>query len=174
MYNIGRMFGVISGILIGLVIAVIMLRFVNKNKKMTAEYDEMQKLVRGRGYMYAFYTVLIFEALMCVLSMGVELPAEQSVIHFVAIIVGVTLHACYCIWHNAYVGLNMNLKRYVIIMAVVSVFNLWVAFTAWREGELFSDGMFRAQTINLLCGLMFAVIGVVGLVKMIIGREEDA
>ena len=154
MYNIGRMFGVISGVLIGLVIAVIMLRFVNKNKKMTAEYDEMQKLVRGRGYMYAFYTVLVFEALMCVLS--------------------VTLHACYCIWHNAYVGLNMNLKRYVIIMAVVSVFNLWVAFTAWREGELFSDGMFRAQTINLLCGLMFAVIGVVGLAKMIIGREEDA
>ena len=51
MYNIGRMFGVISGVLIGLVIAVIMLRFVNKNKKMTAEYDEMQKLVRGRGYM---------------------------------------------------------------------------------------------------------------------------
>ena len=174
MYNIGRMFGVISGVLIGLVIAVIMLRFVNKNKKMTAEYDEMQKLVRGRGYMYSFYTVLIFEALMCVLSMGVELPAEQGVIHFVAIIIGVTLHACYCIWHNAYVGLNMNLKRYVIIMAVVSAFNLWVAFTAWREGELFSDGMFRAQTINLLCGLMFAVIGVVGLVKMIIGREEDA
>ena len=168
MYNTGRIMGVASGVLIGLVIAVIMLRFVNKNKKMTAEYDEMQKLVRGRGYMYAFYTVLIFEALMCVLSMGVELPAEQSVIHFVAIIVGVTLHACYCIWHN------MNLKRYVIIMAVVSVFNLWVAFTAWREGELFSDGMFRAQTINLLCGLMFAVIGVVGLVKMIIGREEDA
>jgi hypothetical protein len=34
--------------------------------------------------------------------------------------------------------------------------------------------MFRAQTINLLCGLMFAVIGAVGLVKMIMGREEDA
>ena len=34
MYNIGRMFGVISGVLIGLVIAVIVLRFVNKNKKM--------------------------------------------------------------------------------------------------------------------------------------------
>ena len=114
MYNLGRILGVVSGVLIGLVIAVIVLRFVNKNKKMTAEYDEMQKLVRGRGYMYSFYTVLIYEALMCVLSMGVELPAEQSVIHFVAIIVGVTLHACYCIWHNAYVGLNMNLKRYVV------------------------------------------------------------
>ena len=46
MYNIGRIVGVLSGVLIGLVIAVIMLRFVNKNKKMTAEYDEMQKLVR--------------------------------------------------------------------------------------------------------------------------------
>ena len=75
MYNLGRILGVVSGVLIGLVIAVIVLRFVNKNKKMTAEYDEMQKLVRGRGYMYSFYTVLIYEALMCVLSMGVELPA---------------------------------------------------------------------------------------------------
>ena len=51
MYNAGRMFGMIFGVLIGLVIAVIVLRFVNKNKKMTAEYDEMQKLVRGRGFL---------------------------------------------------------------------------------------------------------------------------
>ena len=174
MYNTGRMFGMVAGVLIGLLLAVIILRFINKNKKMTTEYDEMQKLVRGKGYMFAFYAVLIYEALMCVLSMGVQLPAVPGVIHFVAIILGVTVQAGYCVWHNAYVGLNTNLKRYVILMAVISVFNLWVAFTAWREGELFSDGMFRAQTINLLCGLMFAVIGVVGLVKMIAGREEDA
>lgn len=174
MKNIGIMSGVVVGILVGLVMFIVVMRFVNRDKGIHAEYDEMQKQIRGVGYQYAFYTVLIFEALMVVLSMGVEIPAESYVVHFFAIFLGVTVQASYCIWNDAYVGLNTNLRRYVILMAFVSVFNLGVAFMAWREGTLFADGKFQSQTINLLCGLMFAVIGCVGLAKMIAGREEEA
>lgn len=175
MYNGARMAGSVVGILIALVIVFIIIRYVvNKDKKMFTEYDEMQKQIRGKGYKYACYAMLIFEALMCVLSLGINLPAEQYVTHFCAIIVGVTVQASYCIWNDAYVGLNTNIKRYIIFMAIVSVFNLWTAFMSWREGELFTDGKFQAPAINLLCGLMFAIIGIVGLAKKLSDREEEA
>ena len=174
MYNGARMMGVMVGIAVGLIIAVIIIRFVNRNKGMTTEYDEMQKLIRGEGYKYAFYAMLIFEAVMCVLAMGIELPAEPYVVHFMAIFVGVTFQASYCIWKGAYVGMNTNLRRYIILMAIISAFNLLTAFMAWRSGDLIVDGKFQAPAVNLLCGLMFAVIGLVGFAKKLTDREEEA
>ena len=45
--------------------------------------------------------------------------------------------------------------------------------SAKSAGELVIGGKLQAQSINLLCGLMFAVLGVVGLIKKIAdGREE--
>ena len=174
MYNSARMIGVLTGIVVGLIIAFFIIRFVNRNKKITTEYDEMQKKIRGEGYMYAFYTVMILEAALCVLTMGMELPAEPYVVHFFAIFVGITVQASYCIWKGAYVGQNTNLPRYIALMAVVSVINLLSAFMAWRTGNLLTDGKFQGPAVNLLCGLMFAVIGAVGLVKKATDREEEA
>ena len=174
MYNTARMIGMLIGILFGLLVALIIIRYINRNKKIATEYDEMQKKIRGEGYMYAFYTVMIYEALMCVLTTGIEIPAVPVVIHFFAIFIGVTVQACYCIWKGAYVGLNTNLKRYIVLMAIVSLFNLLTAYMSFREGELFADGKFQATTVNLLCGLMFALIGAVGLVKKLTDREDEA
>ena len=165
MYNEARMIGVAVGIAVGLLIVAFVLRFINRNKAMATEYDEMQKQIRGVGYRYAFFTVMIFEAFLCILTLGMELPAEPYVIHFAAIFIGVTVQAAYCIWNDAYVGLNTNLGRYIVIMTIVSLFNLGVAFMSWRQGELVIGGKLQAQSINLLCGLMFAVLGVVGLIK---------
>ena len=173
MYKGARMAGVTIGIIVGLIIAIFIIRAVNRDRKMTTEYDEMQKLIRGNGYKYAFYAVLIFEAVMCVLTMGMMLPAEPYVIHFTAIFVGVTVQASYCIWKGAYIGQNTDLKKYVILMAVISVFNLLSAFMAWRSGDLIVDGKLQGPTVNLLCGLMFAVIGAVGLARKMADREDE-
>ena len=45
---------------------------------------------------------------------------------------------------------------------------------AWRKGFLIIDGKMQAQGINLVCGLMFAVIGLVGLIRKLTDREEEA
>ena len=123
MFNNARIIGVMTGIIVGLIVAVFVFRYVHRNKTLYTEYDEMQRQIRGEGYKYAFYTVLILEAVLCVLTMGMELPAEQHVIHFFVIFVGVTVQASYCIWKGAYIGQNTNLPRYIIIMAAASVIN---------------------------------------------------
>ena len=96
MYNSARMIGVTIGIIVGLIIAIFIIRYVNRNKKLTTEYDEMQKQIRGEGYKYAFYAVLILEAVLCVLTLGVVLPAEPYVVHFFAIFVGIFLWVSQC------------------------------------------------------------------------------
>ena len=174
MFNSARIIGGITGIIIGLIVAVFVFRYVHRNKKLYTEYDEMQKLIRGEGYKYAFYTVLILEAVLCVLTMGMELPAEPYVVHFFVIFVGVTVQASYCIWKGAYIEQNTNLPRYIILMAVISVLNIAGAFMAWKSGELIVDGKFQSPMVNLLCGLMFAVIGIVGLFRKAADREEEA
>ena len=64
MYNEARMIGVAVGIAVGLLIVAFVLRFINRNKAMATEYDEMQKQIRGVGSEYAFFTVMICEALL--------------------------------------------------------------------------------------------------------------
>ena len=93
----GSSIGFAMGVIVGLILVVLLFKYANRDGKVKTEYDERQKAVRGKAYRYAFYAVMIYEALVCWLSMGIELPAEQSVIHFFGIFVGITVQACYCI-----------------------------------------------------------------------------
>ena len=119
--QLGRMTGLAVGIVVGLILEVVIMRAVNFNHKMKTEYDEMQRSIRDRGYKYGFYTILIVEALFCVVSSGMDIPAVPIVVHFIPIFLGIVVQASYCIWNNAYVGLNTNMKRYIIVAVAASL-----------------------------------------------------
>ena len=165
--------GLAIGVVVGIIIVYFIMRIVNKDNRFRTEYDEMQKIIRGDAYRVAFYTVLIFEALMCFLSTMTELPMEPFVVHFLAILIGVLTQAGYCIWKGAYVGLNTRMNRFVVMAVVVSAINLLVAFMAWRNGSLFEGGKLQAPFVNLLCGIMFAILGVVGLIRWMTGSRTE-
>ncbi len=172
-YELGRSVALAAGVIVGLLIALILLRYMNRDHKVRTEYDEMQKSLRNKGYMYGFYTVLIFEALLCLAPSSVRIPAEPIVVHFLPIFLGVTVHACYCIWKGAYVGLNTNRKRYLIVAVAASLINFLSFFMAWKGGGLAVDGVLQAPFVNLLCAVMFAVLGVVALLRRSAEREES-
>ena len=66
-------FGFIVGLIVGLILVVILFKYANTDKKVKTEYDERQEKVRGKAYMYAFYTALIVEALLSMASIcGIE------------------------------------------------------------------------------------------------------
>ena len=171
--NIYRSAGLAVGVFVGIIVAVIILRLTNRNRSVKTEYDEMQKKVRGDGYRIAFYTVIIYEAVMCLLSGAVELPAEPIVVHFMPIIIGVIVQASYCIWKHAYVGLNTRMNRYLLFMAVVAVINIGVGVMNCLEGNMVVDGIIQAPAVNLLCGAMCVILGVVGAVRKAADRGGD-
>ena len=171
-YTAGRSLGMLTGVLIGVVIAVIILKMTNKDKKVMTEYDEMQKIVRGHAYRIAFYAVMIFEGFLCVADMGSNLPAEPIVVHFTSIFLGILVLSVYCIWKDAYIGLNTKLKRYIVFCVLISAINLLGAAGAWHSGNMVVDGKLQAPFVNFLCGLLFAVIGITGLIKWLKDRRE--
>ena len=172
-FELGRSVGLAVGVLVGLVIAVILLRYMNKDRKVRTEYDEMQKAIRNQGYMYGFYTILIFEAILCLVPSFVRIPAEPIIVHFLPIFLGITVQASYCIWKDAYVGLNTNLNRYLAVAVIASLINFLSFFMAWKSGSLVIDGILQAPFVNLLCALMFAILGIVGLLRKSTEREAE-
>ena len=170
----GMMWGMILGIAIGIIIVIFLLRWFNRDHQMKTEYDERQLQIRGQAYKIAFYATIIFEAVLAVMSAAVDFPAEPFVMYLLPLFFGITVQVCYCIWNGAYVGLNTNMQRYIGMMCVISAFNFFVFFMQWREGNLFENGKLQAPVINLICALMFAVIGVAGLIRKAADREVDA
>ena len=171
-YELGRSFGLAAGVCVGLIIALLALRYMNRDHKVKTEYDEMQKALRNVSYKYGFYAILIFEALLCLVPASVQIPAAPIVIHFVPIFLGITVQCSYCIWKGAYIGLNTNMKRYLPVAVVVFLINFFAFFMAWKNDSLFVEGALQTPFVNFLCAMMFAVLGVVALLRRSTDRKE--
>ncbi len=172
--NSGMMWGITVGVVVGLIITIFLLRWFNRDRGMKTEYDERQLQIRGQAYKIAFYALLIFEAAVGILSTGVNIPAEPFVLHIMAVFFGITVQVCYCIWNGAYVGLNTNMHRFIPVMIVISLFNFFVFVMRLRDGGVFENGKLQEPVMNLFCALMFAVIGIVGLIRKLTDREVEA
>ncbi len=160
--------GILIGALVGIILCFFLFKYMNRDKKLKTQYDEMQQKTRGKAFCYSFYTVMIIEALMIFVSLfDLNLPMTDAVVHFTIIVIGVMVLACYCIWNDAYVGLNTNMKRYGVIMLIAGAINLASAIAAIAGGRMLVGGKLQAPFINMLCAIMLIAIALVLLAKKI-------
>ena len=163
-----RMTGIASGIIIGLLICIVLFKFFNKDGKMTTKYDEMQEIIRGKAYKYGFWTFCICEGICAVLSTSENpLPINGFSLHFLTIIIGVMVQVTYSIWNGAYIGLNTNTGRFAAVSIVISLVNFAAAFAAISRGEMYQNGQLQDSFMNLLCAVMFIIIGIELLIKRV-------
>ncbi len=166
MLAITRMGSVAIGILVGLVLAVILLKAANQNHKMKTEYDERQKIIRGKAYQIAWYVMVIYEVLMMVLHIGeISLPVSEYVLHFGGVLVSAIVLAVYCIWKDVYWGLNSNRRRYSIIFLATGLLNAIPVYFSAKEGTLFANGETGPQLVNLMVLIMLVVLGITLIAK---------
>ncbi len=159
-----RSIGMATGICFGLLVAVILIKLLNKDKKVKAEYDERQRQIRGRSYMFAFYSTVITEALMMLLSMGgflKTLPVEEYVFHGASMFVGLMVLCIHSVWNGAYWGLNNNIKKYYITFIVLFIFNLMPFIGLIRGGLIIENGyIVNFPFLNCLVLIMYVVLGI--------------
>ena len=164
--NIFKSAGVAVGIVFGLILAIAL---IMKNRKIKTEYDERQLRVRGDAYRYAFYTVVIWEVFLFILAFGeIRLPIPEYVLHFAGILAGVIVLSSYCIWKDAYWGLNNNRKRYGIILVVAGLLNalpLYMALSAGSESDF--------PYVNMLTCIMLLAVGVELLIKHMLDQRAE-
>jgi hypothetical protein len=165
--NILKSAGLAVGIAVGLIVAVALILIANNNRKFKSQYDERQLKVRGDAYRYGFYTVLVWEAILFVLSYGeFTYPVPEHVLHFAGIILGILVLSGYSIWKDAYWGLNNNRRRYGVILVAAGLLNALPLIGALRGGDV--------SYVNLMVCVMLLVVGVELLVKHVLDKRRES
>ncbi len=161
----------IFGIVVGAIISIVAFSSMNKDKKLRTKYDERQKIARGKSYMYGFYAMVFTEALMILLSVLDLTKVFGHFSFFLVMTIGIIVQFSYAIFHDAYIGLNTNLKKYLIFMSFVTFINLMSSVAAIASGEIMKDGVLQTPFMNVLCTVMFAVLAVELGIKSLIDKK---
>lgn len=165
---------VFVGVIIGILCVVLLLALTKTDKGVKCRFDERQELVRGRGFKYGFFTLLICNAIGFALTMA-EIPmyAEAEVIMATSCFLGIDVYAVYCIWNEGYFALNENRRTLMLAFAVIGVLNFLISAVSIAEGTMIQNGKLTFHSLNLGCGLLFVVIFVSMLLKKICKDRKD-
>lgn len=164
------------GITVGLLLVVVLMKFINRDKKTKTEYDERQKAVRGRSYMYGFYGVVLSNCIMLlIVTENTEIIKLLGMnAFFIPIVIGIIVQFTHSVFNDGYIGLNNNMTRFMIGMTLISVFNLAVGVIPWIRGGFIQDGQIYTTFLNLEVGVMFIILSIELAVKKCIDKKADS
>ena len=170
-----------QGITIVLVLAisalliVVLLAMTQKGEGLKQNYDERQELLRGKGFKYAFYTMLILNfALFTFETAEVYLPMSAGIAMFFSELIGVGVYAVYCIWKDAYFALNQKANTLTAVFFVMGTMNLMMGIDAFVKGVAIQNNQLTFRSMNLFCGILMLVLcGTLLLKKFCQDREEE-
>ena len=174
MRTIGFAVGMIFAMLVAVICCLILMKIMNNDNAVKTKYDERQKMVRGIGYKYSFWTLVVLLVIMIILdACELSLPIKNSVLYFLIIIIGIMVHTTYAVFHDGYFGINNQPKQYYVFFVLIGVFNVVIGVINSVKGDLIDDGKLDVPAINLLCGLMFVFLGICIVIKNRISKNED-
>lgn len=169
----GKIVGLLSGVLAGTVIVMVLLRWTREDRGRKCRFDERQELVRGRGFRYGFFTVTLSNIILAELQTVGERPfMDAEAAAFLSMLLGVLVHIGYCIWHEGYFALNENPGRMMVVFALLAVFNFAIFMVQLSHGEIIKNGVMTASAVNLWCAVEFLIIFVILFAKKLHDREE--
>ena len=141
-----------------------------------AGYPDMQKalqeLIRGKAYKCAFYVTLLGISIALCAGDYIGKYVNISVVLFVVLCAGVLMYAGYCIFHDAYFALNSRPSRYAIFSVVVAAVNLVGGIVAFVNSRPSLTEYLPSGVVNILCGVMFMILGILFLTKQGMDRQE--
>lgn len=176
--SIAYLLGFITGIgivfVICFILIIILIKSTKKDGSIKCKYDERQDLVRGRGFKYAFFTLLIYNLVipMCGIC-EIEFPADSYALFMIGAIIGLLVYVIYAIWNEAYFSLNENPKKVMIAFAFIGLVNLGFGIMRMVEGKFLTNGKLTFDSINFLLGIVFVLIFITLAAKQIVNKREE-
>ena len=163
---------VLLGLLLSIFLVIIILSSIT-NGELKERYDERQELERGRGFRYAYFSLLIYiVGILCIDMSGLSIPVDLSVLYMTGALISISIYAIYCIWHESYFALNQRMGSLMIAFALIGTANLFIALTSYLDGTLIRNGRFTFHVTNLLCALLFLVLFGTMLLKKISSSRQ--
>lgn len=162
------------GVLVGLLIAVVIVKAYNTDNKFKSDYDERQEAIRGRGYKYASYTAWALLGLVACLSIGeVDIHMDNAVLAFAILAISLLVQTIHAVMNDAYFGSNNDRRKYIVFFIVIAAINLAGFAVRCTEGDLIVDGTVTWGAINGICGLIFVILGIALGIKNVINKREE-
>lgn len=172
--NMEYLLGLLIGLGVGGILLAIVLKITKKDGSIKCKYDERQQLVRGKGFKYAFFTLIIYNFLVTMLDSSMERQyVESGVLMITGVMIGAFVYAVYCIWNEGYFSLNENPKRVLIAFGVIALVNIGIGILSCIRGVVFVNGVLTINCMNLLCGILLLMIFFVVIVKWICRQREE-
>lgn len=169
-----EMLWILAGIFVGIIIAFMMFKITNKDGSVKCRYDERQELVRGRGYKYAFFTLILYNVLFAIIdSVSEKRFMDSSIEMFIGVCISIMVYVSYCIWNEGYFSLNQRPKRILALFIIIGAYNIILSIGKLREGMYIKDGKLTFSASNFICGILMLVLAVVASVKMISNKKEE-
>ncbi len=170
-YGLGFVFGVI---IFSAIIIIPMLIGITKDKKLKRKYDERQELIRGRGFKYAFYTMIALNMLYAISLIGLgELPVEESAVMIIIVFMSIGVYAWYTILNDGYFALNERVPQTVMVFSIIAIANFMIGINAWLDGGMVKDGVITFECLNLVCAIFMLITVLVILIKQHKDKKED-
>lgn len=165
----------VLGGIIGIALVILIIKICTRDKSGKPEYDERQFLARLKSFRAGFIASLVTSCLlMCLAIAEVELPMIDAAKYFIPVFAGIIAMVSEGIWTDGYWGINFNKTRFLIIMTVMSIFNLVLPIVVWSKEGLFNEnGLIDIPMIEFMCGIMFFVLLIQSLLKDYIDRKIE-
>lgn len=172
-HNTGMLVGIAIGAIVGILVVILLLKITKTNGKIRCEFDERQEALRGKGFKYAFFTLLGCNCIYGFLWTGFgNLPIDAGTFMILAVLIGIGVYATYCIWRDCYFSLNENRSKLMIVFAVCGGSNLVIGISNLLHGKGIENGVMNYRCINLFCGLLFVEIFIALLLRHF--RNEES
>lgn len=172
--NVGRTLGLVTGLALGILIALVILKLTKTNGKIKCEYDERQALIRGKGYKLSFFILLFYMVLYGLTTvMEIRIPADNFVVMMVGVCLSVSAQVIYCTWNEAYVSLNENPRKLIIAFVLIALVNIAMGVSSIIEGKVIVDGILTFHCINLVAGIMCLLVIAFIILRRHLASEEE-
>ena len=175
MNSVSYILGFLCGLAV-VAIAVLLLRFVFKKKSwvLGGEYDERQRAIQGRGYKYAYFTLMIavvagglFDA-----WTGVRW-IEPFPFAMLCLWLSLCVFVTYCISKDAYVTLQEKRKVLILVFVVSALLNLGIALMEILCGDgIITGGCLNLTSANLFTGAASLQIAIALCIRAIYDRVQ--
>ncbi|WP_295762876.1 hypothetical protein [uncultured Oscillibacter sp.] len=156
-YHIGIALGISVGLLAGLLFVALLF----KKKILDMHFDERQELARGKAFQYGFLTLLattyaygisdILFGRWCDVLAGVA----------ICLAAGLCVFAVTCILKDAYLSLREKPRKFMVLFALLSLFNLGLGVMYGVSGGLVEDGVLTFRAVNPILGAATLLILIV-------------
>jgi hypothetical protein len=147
--------------------------FIIRKTSKRRDYDERQIAIRGEAYKAAYlvFLVLVIVNGLVFVFLGKSI-ADPYVTAVVGMCVSLIVFVFKCLAKDAYIGVKMNAKRYVVIISIIGALNIITAVINKNIISFSGNGCFLSISISFIIGVTFILI-VAGIIWRLNENDGD-